>query len=379
MYRFALWLLAGLLLLALFACAAGSDGNGAGRGGDSGSVSSVDVPSVAGPARKLDPPMRLLLAASEARDSAAVVTDFFVDQALRQALDSIPSARYLTLNYRDSLATLFVQEGKTGIPLPELGKRLDLDAAIYTRIARFGSILACELRLVDPATGNLLFRDLTFSLIRYRDTAGTMYLGPTLYDLVRKSVGRYFGMPHTAEQPVATEPLIVSGVVIPADKALGQLFTRRQSISTNGVKSIAEFGRLHFPELVAFDYASRNEVYRTGINVAAVDDYIAMDPLERQALYNIGIDRYVSARTWLDADSLRLSLELRYITSRAADSLIDHQDTAFARTRFETSTAEDDFIIALIDLAEPLFNREAERARAAYSGYRRTLGSSAAK
>lgn len=374
-YRITLWVLAALLLVALFACASGSnDANGTAKGSDTSSASSSN-----GLTRKLDRPMRLILAASDARDSAAVITDFFVDQALRQAFDAIPMADYLTLNYRDSLATIFVEEGKNGIPLPELGKRLDLDAAIYTRIGRFGSILASEVRFVDPKTGNLLFRDLAFSLIRYRDTAGTMYLGPTLYDLVRKSIGKYFGVQHTAEQPVATEALVVAGVVIPKEKEMGQIATQRQSISTNGVKAIAEFGRLHFPELVAFDYASRNEVYRTAINVASIDDYIAMDPLERQALYNIGIDRYVTANTRIDGDSLRLVLELRYIKSRTTDSLIDHQDTAFARTRFETSTAEDDFIIALIDLVEPLFYREAERIRMNYNRYRMGLGTSATK
>lgn len=357
MYRIILWTLGALLVLALFSCAGSNDGRS--RASDSAGASKDGRPE--------GRPMRLLLASSEARDSAAVVTEFYVDQALRAAIDSMPAARYVTINYRDSLAATYTKEGKKGIPLDELGKRLELDGAIYTRIARFGSVLASELRIVDPKNGSLIYRDLAFSIIRFRDTSGTMFLGPTVYDLMRKSLARYFRLPHLHEKPVATEPLIVTGVVIPDDKSFGQVRTNRQSISTQGVKALGEFARMHYPELVAFDYAARAALYRT-VNIGGVDDYMPLNALERQAMFNIGVDKYVSALTRLDGDSLRLRLEIRYIQSRAADSLVDHQDSAFARTRFETSTAEEDFVIALIDLAEPLFNREAERVRKAYEG-----------
>jgi hypothetical protein len=358
MYRILLWIVAGVLLLALFSCAGSSDGRS--RASDS-----------AGAKRVADHPLRLVLAGSESRDSAAVVTEFHVDQALRAALDSIPNARYVTINYRDSLAAEFVKEGKKGIPLAELGSRLNLDGAIFTRIARFGSILASELRIVDPKSGALLFRDLSFSLIRFRDTSGTMFLGPTVYDLVRKSVARYFGVPHTAEQPVATEPMIVTGVVIPPDSALGQIRVNRQTASTEGVKALGEFARMHYPELIAFDYASRGALYRT-VNIGGIDDYEPLDEAERQAMYNVGIDKYVTASAGLTpTDSLHLRLEIHYISSRSGDSLIDHQDTTVARTKFETSTSETDFVVALIDLAEPLFDREAERVRAMYEEYRK--------
>jgi hypothetical protein len=358
MYRIILWVLAGALLLALFSCAGSNDGKV--RSGDSTGAARAGRPAG---------PVRLLLAASEARDSAAVVTEFHVDQALRAALDSIPDARYVTLNYRDSLADVFVKEGKKGIPLPELGSRLDLDGAIFTRIARFGSVLAAELRIVDPKSGALLFRDLSFSMIRFRDTSGTMFLGPTVYDVLRKAVARYFAVPHTPGRPVATEAMIVTGVTIPRDEALGQVRVQRQSISTEGVKALGEFARLHYPELVAFDYESRGALYRT-MNIGAIDDFVPLEALERQAMFNVGIDRYVAASAELaGTDSMRVRLEIRHIQSKTADSLVDHEERTFPRTKFETTRTEVDFVVELINLAEPLFDREAERVRKAYEQY----------
>ncbi len=356
MYRIMLWVLALAFLIALFSCAAGSNDGMA----DSTRAAASGRPSAADTSRRFS----LLLAGVQAHDSIAVVNDFYVDQALRAALDSVPRARYLTLNYRDSLANLQVAQGKQGIALDDLAARLGLDGVIYTKVARFGSVLALDLRIIDPKSKGILYRDIAFSMIRYRDTSGTMYLGPTLYDAVRKSVGRYFGMPHTAAAPIATVPMIVSGVVIPKDPALGRLSTNRQDISTEGVKALGEYARLHFPELIAFDYGSRDRLYRL-INVAAVDDYAPMNALERKALYGVGIDRYATVSVSAD-DSLRVRLELRGVSSASADSLIDSEMRSYPKTQFQTANAEDEFVVALIDLAEPLYKREAERIRRRY-------------
>ena len=151
--------------------------------------------------------MRLLLGHTQARDSAAIITDFYVDQALRQAADSIAAAEYLTLNYRDSLATIAVSQGKQGVPFAELGEKLKLDGIIVTNFARFSSVLGVDMRIVDPKTQKDIYRITEFSMIRYRDSSGTMLLGPAIYDAVRKGLGRFFGMPHTPVAPIAEWPI----------------------------------------------------------------------------------------------------------------------------------------------------------------------------
>lgn len=359
-YRFALWMVALLLLILLFSCTGSAP---EGKAQPAGDAAAGDA---AGAARdSAAPPMRLVLGGSEARDSAAIVTEFYVDQAFRAALDSIPAAKYVTINFRDSLAQLFVAEGRQGIPLAEMGTRLDLDGVIFTRIARFSSVLAVETRIIDPANGTLLFRDLSFSMIRYRDSTGTMLLGPTLYDAVRKSVGRFFGVPHRPEAPVATVPMIVANVVIPADASLGLIRSGRPTHSSKAVKGLGELARRAFPELIAFDYQSRTELFKT-VGIVGVDDYMPLKGLERQAMFNIGVDRYLTATVETVGDSLRLRAELRWVRSRSADSLLDSETRMFAIAKFQSTTSEDDFVIALIDTAEPLLKREAGRIAAAY-------------
>jgi len=355
-YIVLLWALVVLLICAIAACAAEP-------GGHRVSADSARPDS----ARPGDGrPMRLLLASSEARDSIDVVQEFYVDQALRRAFDSIPAARFLTLNYRDSLADLVKKEEGHSITVQEIGSRLNLDGVIFTRFARFNSVLALELRLVDPRDGRLLYRDLNFSMIRYRDSANTMLIGPALYDVLRKSVGRYFKVGHTEAEPIATEPLIVGSVRIPRDSSLGLISARRQGLSTLGVKAIGEYARLNLPELVAFDYVSRNRVYNL-VGVEAVDDYEEMTDLEKRALFSVGIDRYITAVvTPISADSLRMRMEIRQVLSPSVDSLIDDSEATVSVKDMQTTQIERDFTVKLIDVAEPLLTREAERVRAAY-------------
>jgi len=360
LYRIILGLLALFLLIALFSCASGQND---GKGTDT-------VGTAAGtPAGAPAHPMRLLLAGSEARDSAAIATEAFVDQALRQALDSIPSAQYITINYRDSLADAAIARGEKGVAVEELADRLNLDGVIYTRIARFSSVLAVELRVLDPKSKQTIYRNLSFGVVRYRDSSGTMYLGPTLYDVIRRSIGKFFGQPHTPATVIATEPLVVSSLAIDRDTRLGRIGTNRQEFSTEAVKALGEFARMRFPELVAFDYDSRGALYRI-VNVASVEDYMPMAPTERRALFNVGIEHYLTgSATVTESDSLRLRLELRYVVSGDRDTLVDFSEKSFRRTQFETTTAREDFVVALIDLAEPLYNRETARIREVYNAY----------
>jgi len=341
--------IAALLLLLLFSCSAGSGDHARSREeGDR-------APKGKGP------PRRLILGGSKAGDSAAPATDFFVDQALRAALDSIDGVEYVTLNVRDSLADEAQADGQEGIAITELGAKLGVEGVVFTRIERFGSILAAEMRLVEPAEQRILFRDIAWSFIRYRDTAGVMYLGPTLYDLMRQLTGRCYAIRHDAQRPIATEPLIVASLSIPKDPLLDQISVNRGSIATQGVKALAEFARRHFPELVAFDYGSRAALYRT-VNVGAVEDYIPPGNQERRAMFNLGVERFVAASVVpVGRDSLTLRVEIRHVLAHGADSLVDAQEARYAIARFQTTTVVDDLVVPLIDLSQVLFEREARR------------------
>jgi hypothetical protein len=361
LYRTALFILALLLFCALVSCAAESNKK-VSKGSESSDTSSAAKPA-GGWSRER--PMRLLLGGSEARDSAAIITEMFVDQAIRQAADSIPSAKFLTLNYRDSLAGIAVKEGKKGIDIRVLGKDLNLDGVIFTRFARFSSVLALEMRIIDPESGGVLYRDIEFSMIRYRDTSGTMLLAPALYDGVRKALGKYFAVEHRADAPVATEPLLIGSVIID-EPDLGRLYKSRDPISESGVRALGEYARLHYPELVAFDYQSRNEIYRT-VGVGAVENYMPVTELEKHSLFNIGIDRYVTASARMNGrDSVLVRLEIRSIVSPSRDTLVDAEQAVMPRDSLQTSTLERDFVIRLIDLSEVLYQREGERVRNAY-------------
>jgi len=365
-HRIILGAIAILLLLLLFSCTAG-----AGNGRRSDDAHETGDSTSTGTIQQL---RRLILGRSDAGDSAKPVTEFFVDQALRAALDSVPSVEYVTLNVRDSIADAAVGAGRKGVDIADLGARLSLDGVVFVRVERFGSILAAEMKIVAPTGGRIMFRDVAWSVIRYRDTAETMYLGPALYDLVRKLVSRCFGLGSTAEVAVASEPVVITSVTIPRDARLDQVSVHRGAIATSGVKALGEYARRHFPELVAFDYAARDALYRT-VNVAAVEDYVPAGNSERRAMFNLGIRRMIVASvSMFDADSVELRVEIRSVVSPTSDSLVDAEEGRFDLAQFQTSTTIDDVVIALIDLSQPLFAREAERIRREYDTKRARRG-----
>jgi hypothetical protein len=361
-YRAILWVLAALLLVGLFSCASGRDDRPA-KPAAASPDSAVAVQAVGG--WKLDRPMRLLLAGSTAHDSVKIASELYVDQAIRRVLDSIPQAEFLTLNYRDSLASEAIKKGEAGIGLDDLAKQLRLDGAIYTKIARFGSMLGVDLQIVDPRTKKPFFKDISFSLIRYRDSSGTMLIGPALYDAIRKSLGKYFGVPHTAAAPIATEPLVIGSVEIANTPVLRQIAVQRETLSHATVKALAEYGILHFPEIVPFDIDSRARLYQM-FGIGAVEDFEPMHALERTALFNVGVDHYMVGRVIPDRDSLRLRLEIHAIIDAHRDTLIDASELSYGINDFEKSTIDEDFVVAFIDVAEPLYKREAERVRQSY-------------
>lgn len=356
-YRIVLWALAALLLVCLFACAKGKEEVAR-------KESRIDTVSAAG-AWKGGHPMRLLLAGSSAHDSVKIASELFVDQSIRSTLDSIPSAQYLTLNYRDSLAGAAVKHGEPGITLEELGERLKLDGAIFTKVARFGSMLAVDLRIVNPKTREVFYHDVSFSLIRYRDSSGSMLIGPALYDAIRKSLGKYFGVPHVAAKPVATEPLVIGSIVVEKSPALKQIAIRRESLTQGTVKALAEYAILHFPELVAFDIDSRSTLYEM-FGIKGVENFVPMHAEERRTLNSVGVDRYVTGRVVPVGDSLRMELELHAITGATSDTLVDSNSRMYGINEFENSGIDEDFVVAFVDVAEPLYKREAERVRQRY-------------
>lgn len=352
LYQLLLGAIAILLLLLLWSCSAGEGG----RGNGTSRVRPMQDHR----------PTRLILGRSEAGDSAKPVTEFHVDQSLRAVIDSIDGVDYVTINVRDSLAESAIAAGGKGLPTNELERRLGVDGVAFFRIERFGSVLVAQMRVAAPADNRLLFSSVAWSFIRYRDTAGTMYLGPTLFDLIRQLLGRCYRVPHRSDRPVATEPLVMTTIVIPRDPALDQVSVHREEIATSGVKALGEYARRHFPELIAFDYAGRAALYRT-VNIGGVEDYVPTGASERRAMFNLGIERYVTGLVRnVGPDSLLLRIEIRGVNSPSSDTLVDAEERRYPISRFQTSTVVDDVVIPLIDLAEPLFKREAERVAASY-------------
>jgi hypothetical protein len=359
LYTVLLWALLAVLFAALASCVTGSKE----KGGDTSSAAGGAAPAGSGK------PLRLLLGGNESLDSIRVVNDYAVDQVIRQITDSIPAARYLTINRRDSLVT-----ANKEISLADLGRALDLDGVIYTRTARFGSTLAVELRVIEPAGGRPLFRDLSFVTIRFRDREGRMLIGPALYSAVRKSLRAFFALPHADTNISATEPLLISGIVIPQSPSLGRLTRERGRLAETASNALAEYAIRHFPEIVPLDPDSRDRLYES-MKVGRVESAITMSDIERDALVSVGVERYLGGEVAdAGADSIGIDLVIHQIASNGTDSIIDRSEIRLPRTMFETSTMEEDFLVTMIDLAEPLFKREAERVRTRYTEQTRMKG-----
>lgn len=352
LYIALLWLLAVVLFAGLVGCASGTKENaGAAAGGDSGAAGA---------------PLRLLLTGTASQDSIRMIGDFHVDQVLRQVFDSIAGVTYLTLNHRDSLALARDPSGTKGIALKDLAGTLDLDGGINVALARFGSVIGLDFQVVDAASGAVRFRDLVFQYIRYRDSTGTMLVGPALVSGLEAAVGRFLGRPHTKATPVATTPIVLSGIVIPNDPRLRDIARTREATSRSVLTALHDYAGMHFPELVMFDAVSRDRLYQT-VRIAAVANYIAPSAAERRALFNVGIDRYLlGSIDPIGTDSLRMRLEIRNVVSAARDTVELAREMLQPVAFFSSSAFEEDVIVAMLDLAEPLFREAADSLTARY-------------
>lgn len=356
-YLVVLWIAVAALFLGLVGCASGAN--------DKATHDSSVADSIASGA-----PLRLLLVSTVAQDSVRVLGDFHVDQVLRQVFDSVDGATYLTLNNRDSLAHVVDPTGRKGIELKELASRLKLDAGITVAIARFASVLAIEFQVLDAKTGVPRFRDLVFQSIRYRDSSGSMLMGPALYDGLRTSVGRFTGRAHDTAWRVASEPIVLSAFVIPSDERLHQISKSRDEASRSVLTALYDYIGMHFPELVAFDATSRDRLYQT-VRIGSVANYLEPKAAERQALFNVGVDRYLRGSVDpVGSDSLRIRLEIHSIVSPARDTVEMFREMVQPTTLFISGGYEEDLIVATLDLAEPLFVEASDSVKARYKRLR---------
>jgi hypothetical protein len=352
-YLIALWVLVAILFVGLIACA---------PGGSKESTAQSDTQRIGSP----DKPLRLLLIGTAAQDSVRTVGDFHVDQVLRQVFDSIAGVRYLTLNYRDSIARAHDPTGKKGVALADLRSALDLDGGINVAVARFGSILALDFGVVDAASGRPRFRELVFQTIRFRDSSGAMLVGPALYDALRTAVGRFVGRKHAKGDVVASAPIVLSSIVIPSDPRLKEISKTREVTSRSILNALNDYAGMHFRELVTFDPISRDRLYET-VRIASVVNYLEPKAAERQALFNVGVDRYlVGSIDPVGSDSLRMRIEIRAVVSPTRDTLEQAREMVQPVALVSSSGFEEDAIVAMLDLAEPVFRREADSVTAHY-------------
>jgi hypothetical protein len=154
--------------------------------------------------------------------------------------------------------------------------------------------------------------------------------------------------------------------VIPTDQRLGQISKTRDVTSRSVLTALHDYAGLHFPELVTFDPLSRDRLYTT-VRIAAVANYMAPKPDELQALFNVGIDRHlVGSIDPVGTDSLRMRLEVRHVVDRSRDSVEFVREMYQPVALFSSSAFEEDVIVAMLDLAEPLFGEVADTVRARY-------------
>ena len=290
-------------------------------------------------------------------DSAKAAAPEIIDAMLRQAFDSIPDVEYISFSEQFKVAP----EGDSAVSVEKLVSGLNLDGLLAMRVARFGSVVGVDMRLIDPKTDNVLFQDRAFSFIRYRDEDHSLLFGPALYEGIDRLARRMNHQPDTEEFSVSAEPLVVGSVVIPRDPALGNIADERVKISKDGVRALGDFARFKFPQLVVVDYESRSKMYET-LGLASVEDHVPVGNLERQALFNIDIPYYITASILpAPGDSVEFGVELRYVTGVSSDSLVDEERMRVEQLRFETATTDKDAISLLLSLAENVLIRHAAR------------------
>ena len=336
------WFLSMFLGLILLSCAAG----------DNGGERNNEDPS----------PSRIGLVDVLTHDSAAAAIPSILDGMLRQAFDSIQENAYVTFAERDAKFPNI----DSSTTVTDLADALNLDGVVSFRIARFGSVVGLDMRLLEPGTNSILFHDRAFSFIRYRDEENALLFGPALYEGVYRLVSRFAKRPDTKDFSVSAEPLVITSVVISRDSKLGKIADDRVDISKDGVRALGDFARFTFPELVVFDYESRSRLYET-VGLAAVEDHEPVGNLERAALFNLDIPYYMVANIAASAgDSVKFTVELRSVVSSQSDTLVASAHRSLEQRLFETGTTTKDAISVLLEVAQEVLSSHVTKLKSEY-------------
>lgn len=332
------------LVFLLVSCA--SEGNGGNRSA-SGDTASALRPTISDGS--------FALVTLEADDSAAAATVPAVDAMMRQVFDSVGTGSWVSV----------AEAGLSGAESTELlsarAEKAGLDYLVALRIARFGSVVGGDFRVVAP-DGSLIHHDRAFSFIRFREKDGTKLFGPALYELLQRLVHRMQGdivgtMPDGRIVVADAHPLVIGSVIIPRDSALGRILDQREPISTEGVKALGDFLRFKYPEFIVFDYESRTRLYEL-FDLALVEDHEPVGDIERQAMYTVDIPYYLVAEIApVGSDSIAIGVEVRGVTSVRTDSVVAVGGATYLRELFETSDMERDLISEILVISEEVVRR----------------------
>lgn len=345
-------LIPSLLLCGLLGCASGDGQGEPERSSDVPAVGSSSAPLLSG---------RIALVALETDDSSSVATTSVVDGMLKQALDSIPEVDYVDLR-QSGLA------GASGVAVDRLVDEADLDGVIALRVARLGSVVGVDLRVVDPETERILFHDRAFSFIRYRSDDETRLLGPALYEAIYRLALRMGGeslgkMPGGETTIAHAQPLVVTAVEIRRDSSLGRILENRIDISRDGVRALGDAIRYRFPEFVVFDYESRSRLYEL-VRLGMVEDHEPTGNLERQAMYGVDVPYFFSSAIRSGGpDSVEFVVRLHRVTGPESDEVVDTLARRYESVLFETTTTTRDAIAELLDLSQNLLRRVVDDVR----------------
>lgn len=330
-----------ILILTIGGCAPGERSDRVGT--SEHSDSSVDAPGLFSG--------RIALISLETDDSSSVATAQIVDQMLAQGFDSLPSIEYLTLE-----ATGLLQAEEGGIVQEKIGE-LDVTGIVAVRIARLGSIVGVDFRLFDPESGDPIYHDRAFSFVRFRDQEGSLLFGPALYEALyrhvlligERSVG---SMPDGREVIAAAKPLVVGSVEVSSSSSLGRISEERRKISRDAIRALSDFVSVKSSAFVVFDYNSRSQLYNL-VGLDMVDDLEPVGNIERQAMYNVDVPYFLTARVEPDGTAnVRIEVSLHQITGLATDTVVVSHENSYDSQLFQTSAVEKDLISEILVVAE---------------------------
>lgn len=307
---------------------------------------------------------RLALVSVQTDDSSTLATSPVVDGMLGQAFDSLDDVEYV------SIAETGL-EGRTGGAVDSVAAGLELDGGVALRIARLGSVVGVDLRIVDPVSGEVLHHDRTFSFIRYREKGGAMLFGPALYEALYRHVLRIGAepvgsMPDGRVIVAGAEPLVIGTVRIERDSSLGRILDNRVEISRDGVRALGDFIRYRFNEFVVFDVDSRARLYGV-VGLEMVEDHEPVGNLERQAMFSVDVPYFLTTGIGRPGgDSIEFSARLHRVTGPDSDVVVDSAFRRYEYSLFQTTTTVRDAIAELLVVSEELLRRAGERIRKDY-------------